>query len=198
MERTAAIAADSNVGRSQMDIRSKGIRRFLFWGAIGAIFCVAISVVVRQQPPKLNAMETRCVGRWSFISPNDSTRLIVLHFDSRRQVREEYYYLDSATPTIPRTTMLGQWRVESDGQLIVEPSAGVGGMLDAASGKARANLADDERLPKPVLRRSYWIIDATNQGLQVRGKRSGKTGQVEFTMEPFNGVAGIPKLPAQR
>ena len=94
--------------------------------------------------------------------------------------------------------MLGQWRVESDGQLIVEPSAGVDGMLDAASGKARENLADEERLPKPVLRRFYWIKDATNQGLQVRASRSGKSGQVEFTMTPFSGVAGIPKLPAQK
>ena len=112
--------------------------------------------VVRQQPLNLNATETRCLGRWSFISPNDSTRLIVYQFDSRRRVREEHYYLTSATPTIPRTTMLGQWRVESDGQLIVEPSAGVDGMLDASSGKARENLVVRSKcecfaLPKPLL-----------------------------------------------
>src|SRR4051812_6801482 len=100
----------------------KLFRRCVF--AVACMASVATGLMLLKRPDALSARERACVGSWAFISPDNAMTRIVYQFDPDRRVREEHYYLSSATPGVPRITMLGQWHVEPDGRLIVESAGG--------------------------------------------------------------------------
>ena len=163
-------------------IKYKKLLLFLGFTLISVIYWMLNGT---NQYSQLSAMEALCVGTWSFISPSTSTTLIVYKFSENRRVHEHHYYLNSSNPMVPRITMVGQWRVEPDNQMVVEPSDGFIGMVDDTSGKIRKTLDDERQIARPVLRRLYWIVNANEKGISIRSSRGN------FTMKPFNGDSSI-------
>jgi hypothetical protein len=169
-----------------MDAKRSSRKRLIGMVGIGVACSVLLTVLAWPQSP-LTELEARCVGSWTFTSPDRSSTIIVYHFGKDRNVREEHYYVTSATPTVPRIKMVGQWRVESNGRMVVERRGGLKGLGDSGSGLIRNVLGDDRRLAKPALTRFYRIDSATAQGLSVRN------GEANFVMRPFQGPARSPR-----
>ncbi len=145
----------------------------------------------------LSPLEEACVGRWEFLSPDhQAPTLMVYHFQADRRVREEHYYLTSATPTVPRITMLGQWSVEGK-RLTVDRSRGVTGALDHTRGWIRDALGDSERWARPVLTRFYQVQATSADSLTVTCQRSGGKGTVEIVMKPFDPANIAQKVPTK-
>lgn len=145
----------------------------------------------------LSESEAACVGSWEYLSPDhDGPTLIAYHFRADRRVREEHYYLTSATPTVPRITMLGKWEVDRD-RLIVDRSRGVQGAVDQTSGLVRDALGDSERWARPVLTRFYKIKETATNSLTVECQRSEGKGSVEIVTTPFDAKAIPQKVPAK-
>lgn len=146
---------------------------------------IAACVALAHHAP-LSATEVACVGSWTYLSPDSSSPTrIVYHFGSDRSVREEHFYLTSAYPDVPRITMRGQWRVDADGRMTVEPSTGISYVSDLLS-KTLGDHFDNgkEGWARPILRRFYKITSVTNRGIQATAAGSGGT-QIELKMEPL-------------
>jgi hypothetical protein len=170
-----------------MDAKRSSRRRVIgIFGLGSGVACSVLLTVLAWPQSPLTELESRCVGSWEFTSPDNSSTLIVYHFGKDRNVREEHYYLTSATPMVPRITMVGQWRVESDDRMVVERRGGLKGLGDSGSGLIRGVLNDDRRLARPVSTRFYRIDSATARGLSVR------SGEANFVMRPFQGPRGLP------
>ena len=157
-------------------------RRFVIAVACVALVATGLMLLNRRGIAALSATERPCVGSWAFISPDNATTRVVYQFDPDRRVREEHFYLSSATPGVPRITMLGQWHVESDGRLIVEPAAGLTGLADKVKGIARDALDDEGRIPRPILRRFYRLQGTTANQLTVTAGVGGGKPPVEIVM----------------
>ena len=170
-----------------MSQRNRHVRWWLLGGVLIVVMVAGLCAVIERRPAQLSAMEKLCVGSWSHRVPGDDATLIVYHFEGNGRAREEHYYLTSATPDTPGVTLVGRWWVESDGQLVVEASGGLTGMLDVASGYARDVFSDDQRFARPMLRRFYWIDQATEKELRVHANASGR-GRDDFVMRPFHGM----------
>lgn len=173
--------------------------RSRLWAIVGMVLGVCGLIAMRPlgRVP-LSDKETACVGQWEFFSPDHAAAtLIVYDFRKDRRVREEHYYLTSATPTVPRITMLGAWHVDGD-RLIIERSRGVTGMLDQGRGWVRDSLGDSERWPRPVATRFYRVKATSSDALTVECQRSGGAGTVEVVMKPFDAAALGRKIPAEK
>ena len=161
----------------------------IFWGVIvSTLVCVTVVALIWQRPAPLTPTEARCVGSWTYLSPDHAAKTrIVYRFGADRSVCEEHYYLTSAWPDVPRITMRGQWGVDASGRMTVEPSGGAAYLRDSLSGWLNEYLDDGRQAwPRPVLRRIYGVKSASTQGIQFEANRSGG-GRTRITMTPFSG-----------
>jgi hypothetical protein len=170
-----------------MELHERPRRRFrvlafLVVAAIG----LSISAALWKRPAPLNTTEAGCVGSWAYLSPDHrAPTQIVYHFHNDRNVVEEHFYLSSAYPTVPRLTFRGQWHIEPDGRLVVEPRTGLSYAGDAVSEFLGESLDNGRQgWPRPVLTRFYSIKSVTDQGIEVQAGKSGG-GQVELIMKPL-------------
>ena len=144
----------------------------------------------------LSTTEQQYVGTWTFLSPEKPTTRIVYHFDPHGQATEEHFYLTSATPDVPQLTMYGAWRVERDGQLVVEQSGGITGLANEASRQLRS-MAGRPSSQFRILRRTYRLTAMDSDVLHFVVNRRGETGEyelVELTMTSVHGVQREPKF----
>jgi hypothetical protein len=159
----------------------------LLIGGLAFVLLLAIAYWLTS-PRELTATEENCVGSWCFPSADNPSTLIVYHFLADGRAVEEHYYLTSATPTVPRLTMHGVWRIEKDGRLLVEPSKGIAGVITEASRQIRT-LRGDQRSDHPLHRRIYKFVSADDSGLKVLASRRVDSGEYEeLVMEEFRGV----------
>lgn len=171
-------------------------RRWLWSLVVLAGVCGLVAMRPLGQKP-LSPTESACVGSWEYLSPDHvGTMLIVYHFRNDRRVREEHYYLTSATPTVARITMLGRWSVDRE-RLIIERSRGMHGAMDQTSGWIRDALGDSERWARPVLTRFYTIKSTASDALTFQCQRSGGKGTADIVMRPFDPNAITQKVPAK-
>ncbi len=150
--------------------------------------CVSAYFATRPHFAALTATESLVVGSWVYLSPDHKGKTsIVYHFAADRRVREEHYYLTSASPTVPRITMVGQWSVDNDGRLTVEPDSGLSYARDFMSGWLNEYFDNGRQAwAKPILTRFYHVTSVASTGIQVDCSRSGG-GKTSFAMLPFNG-----------
>ncbi len=188
-------AIDDPIFILEMCIMQARVRRQGLWSGIFiGVVCGMVAMRPLGRTP-LSPVETACLGQWEYLSPDHTApTLIVYHFRENRRVCEEHYYLTSATPTVPRITMLGQWYADGD-RLIVDRSRGAIGALDQSRGWVRDALGDSERWPRPVLTRFYQIKSTATDALTVQCQRSGGKGNVEIVMRPFDPANIAQKVP---
>ena len=151
--------------------------------AAGVVACGIMFTVWRGPAARLTATEAACVGRWWYLDPDNANRLILFEFGDDRRAFEHHYYLSSATPELPRISMAGQWRVELDGQMVVEPSSGLTGIADFAASSIDEAIGTDANSLQPVLRQFYWVEAATPAAIDVR------CSQGQISMLPFHDIA---------
>lgn len=159
-----------------------------------AVVCATLAVLVlayfatRPHQAALTAAESSLVGSWAYISPDHKGRTaIIYHFDANRHVREEHYHLASASPTVPRTTMVGRWSVDKDYRLTVEPNSGLSYASDSMCGWLNEYFDNGKQAwSKPILTRFYDVTSAASSGIQVDCNRSGG-GRTSITMLPYGG-----------
>ena len=141
-------------------------RGLLVWLMAGSFLVVALLAGARfvAGGRSLTPTEQQVVGSWEFTELEQPTTRVVYHFEPDGRVVEEHYYQTSVTPGIPALTMHGAWRVESDGQLVVERIGGVDGLATEATRRLRS-LAGQQQYQFPLLRRLYNLTSATPQRL---------------------------------
>lgn len=161
-------------------------RRWL-WGLAFLSIVGSLAAVNPLRRSSLSETESACVGTWTYLGPDhtNATRIVYYFYDDRRAT-EEHYYLTGGRPGTPRIRFHGQWHVEHDGRLLVEPSRGVRGVAVQASGKVREALGDSERWARSVLTRIYHLKEIEPTALTVECQRSGKNETVQIVMEPFD------------
>jgi hypothetical protein len=158
------------------------------------VVCCIVAVLVlayfatRPYRAALTASESLLVGSWGYISPDHKGRTaVVYHFGANRHVREEHYYLTSASPTVPRTTMVGRWSVDKDNRLTVEPNSGLSYAGDSMCGWLNEYFDNGKQAwSRPILTRFYDVRSAASSGIQVDCNRSGG-GRTSITMLPYGG-----------
>lgn len=175
-----------DVRRKQMQLHMKKLHLAVTCGTLALL--VLAYFATRPHQAVLTAPESRLVGSWAYISPDHKGRTaIVYYFGANRQVREEHYHLTSASPTVPRTTMVGRWSVDKDNRLTVEPNSGVAYAGDSMCGWLNEYFDNGEQAwSRPILTRIYDVRSATTSGIQVDWNRSGG-GRTSVTMLPFRG-----------
>jgi hypothetical protein len=158
--------------------------------------CVLTYLFTRPHFAALNATESLMVGSWAFVSLDHKGKtIIVYHFAADRRIREEHYYLTSASPNVPRISMVGKWRVDTHGRLTVEPNSGFPYVRDSMSGWLNEYFDDGRQAwTQPILTRFYKVQSATSSGIQVDCNLSGG-GPTSFTLLPFAGDPTI--VPSQ-
>jgi hypothetical protein len=141
-------------------------RGLLLWLVVGS-FCLVVLLAgagFLAEGRTLTPTEQQVVGSWEFTEAERPTTRVVYHFEPDGRAVEEHYYLTSATPLIPALAMHGAWRVESDGQLVVERVGGANGLAMEATRRVRS-LAGQQRYQFPLLRRLYKLTTATPERL---------------------------------
>lgn len=158
-------------------------RHRLLIGSVAVLLAV-IALLTWQiaQQRSLSPLEQACVGRWIF-PPDDDAKHLRKVYDLRAdgQVREEHYYLSSATPDVPRLIMYGRWRVEPDRTLVVERAGGLSGLASEGTRRMRS-LLGEKQFEFPLLRRFYKVQQTGTDGLVVTA--SSKDGPTTLTLVP--------------
>lgn len=158
-------------------------RHRLLLGSIAVLLAV-IALLTWQitQQRSLSPLEQACVGRWSF-PPDDDAKHVRKVYDLRAdgQVREEHYYLSSATSNVPRLIMYGRWRVEPDRTLVVERAGGMSGLASEVTRRMRT-LLGERQFEFPLLRRFYKVQQTGTDGLVVTA--SSQDGPKTLTLLP--------------
>lgn len=179
----------ASIRREQMELQMKKLQQLSL-----AVVCGSLAVLIlayfatRSRQPALTAPERLLVGSWAYISPDHKGKTaIVYHFGDNRQVREEHYYLTSASPTVPRTTMVGRWSVDKDSRLTVEPNSGLSYACDSMRGWLNEYFDNGiQAWSRPILTRLYDVRSTASSGIQVDCNRSGG-GRISITMLQYHG-----------
>lgn len=161
---------------------SRRRHRVLIGSVVVLLAIIALLTWQLGQPRSLSPLEQACVGRWSFPLDDEAKPVRkVYDLQADGQVREEHYYLSSATPEVPRLIMYGRWRVEPDRTLVVERAGGLSGLASEVTRRMR-NLLGERQFQFPLLRRFYQVQQTGTDGLVVTA--SSQDGPTTLTLVP--------------